>query len=214
MKIMQFDERLFLILNGGSMEKSKILETEINLIPKEEIKEEPVNVFFSRALKTAKITLIAMDLFLAAVFVFSFKLNADLVKVNQEVDAKNSQIQKNLTFEKDFLTTQKRLTVLSASYRTVEKRLPLLSFVEEKIPQDLSLTRLALSTDGNLIISGGALNYTAVAQLIDIIRGDSRFSNMTILSLGRDEKTKEITFSLQAHLGLMPTPTPIPGLGS
>lgn len=196
------------------MEKTKILETEINLIPKEEIKEEPVNKFFSTALKSGKFALVAMDLFLTVVFVLSFKLNADLVKVNLEVDGKNSQIQKNLTFEKDFLTTQKRLTVLSASYQTIEKRLPLLSFVEEKIPQDLSLTRLALSTDGNLIISGGALNYAAVAQLIDIIRGDSRLSNMTILSLGRDEKTKEITFSLQAHLGLMPTPTPIPALGS
>lgn len=196
------------------MEKTKVLETEINLIPKEEIKEEPVNIFFSRALKTAKIALVTMDIFLAAVFVFSFKLNADLTKENLEVDNKNAQIQKNLTFEKDFLTTQKRLTVLSSSYQTIEKRLPLLLFIEEKIPQDLSLTRLALSTDGNLIISGGALNYAAVAQLIDIIRGDSRFSNMTILSLGRDDKTQEITFSLQAHLGLMPTPTPIPALGS
>lgn len=196
------------------MEKANNWEAEINLIPKEEIKEEAVNAFFSRALKTAKISLIVIDLFLAVVFVFSFKLNADLVKENLEVDDKNAQIQKSLTFEKDFLTTQKRLTVLSSSYQTIEKRLPLLSFVEEKIPQDLSLTRLALSTDGNLIVSGGALNYAAVAQLIDIIRGDSRFSNMTILSLGRDEKTKEITFSLQVHLGLMPTPTPLPALGS
>lgn len=197
------------------MEKTNNLETEINLIPKEEIKEEPVNKFFSRALKVGKFTLIAMDLFLAVVFVLSFKLNADLTKINQEVDAKNSQIQKNLTFERDFLTAQKRLAVLSSSYQTIEKRLPLLSFVEEKIPQDLSLTRLALSTDGNFIISGGALNYTAVAQLIDTVRGDSRLSNMAILSLGRNEKTQEITFSLQARIsGPMPTPTPLSALGS
>lgn len=195
------------------MEKKKNLEAEINLVPEEGIKEEPVNKLFSWVLKAGRVAIIVLDLFLVVVFILSFKLNVELVKVNQAVDAKNAQIQKSLTFERDFLKTQKRLTVLSVSYQAIERRLPLLSFIEEKIPQDLSLTRLALSTDGNLIISGGAINYTAVAQLIDTIRNDNRFSNLTILSLGRNEKTESITFSLQAHLGALSAPTPLPALG-
>lgn len=190
--------------------EAKDSNAEINLIPPEAVKEEPAEIWLSRLRKIGRILLVTVDLFLIFVFVLRFRFSTEIAKIGSSIEEKNQEVLAKSSFEKDFLTMQNRLAVLSVSYKAIEKKLPLLSFVEEKVPLDLSLTRLALATDGNLIITGTAVNYAAVAQLTDSLRSDGRFYNLTILSLGRDEKTQTINFSLQVHLGALPSPTPTP----
>lgn len=191
------------------MEKdiAQIQSREINLVPQEEISQEPVNKFFSWSLNVGRYIVIGVELLMIVVWVTRSKFDADVQKMEKMITSKAQVISEDISFQDKFLAIQKKLKVLGATYQSVEKRTPVLEFVEKNIPQDVSLDRFALTADGNVILSGIALNYQAVAQLISAFQADARFGNITILSLTRDEKNNQITFAIQAHLGVLPTPT-------
>lgn len=195
------------------MDKNTALNKEINLVPTEEIAEEPANKFFSWVLTVGRYLVVVSEAFLILIWLGRFKFDVDINDIKEVITTKAKMIESNSSFEQEFLEVQSRLQVADTLIQGSPDHATFFSFLEKNIPLDVTLARFALTKDNNLLLSGSSASYPGVAQLIDAFRADPRFGNIILLSLGRREEDNQITFSLQAHLGIEAVPTPLSAPG-
>lgn len=183
------------------------LESEINLLPEEEIVEEPLNRFFVWALSLGRYILVTVLAASLLVFFARFKLDSDIFELKEVITTKARILAASSQFEEEFLTYQQKLREISKLEQSLTTHFPLLDLIETDIPQEITLNKTTLSSTNQLLISGRAASFLSVSQLQNSLAKDPRFGRVSLISLGREEESGKTIFSLEATLGPLPTPT-------
>lgn len=183
------------------------LKNEINLLPEEEIAEEPLNRFFVWALNLGRYILVVVLAASLLVFFARFRLDSEISDLKEELTTKARILAASSKFEEDFSSLQRKLEQTGKVEQSLTDRLSLLGLIEASIPQEISLERITLSPNRELLLSGSAATFLSVSQFQNALSKDPRLGRVSLTSLGRQEESGKIVFTIEALLGPLPTPT-------
>ena len=183
--------------------------TGINLLPQEEISQKPVNKFVVWALGIGRYIVIFTEAIVLIVFLARFKLDAEILDLKQQMQAKAQLIESLQDFEEEFRLTQTKIKTVESLLSQKSDNAQFLGILEEKTPVDIILTSLS-NREGTVELVGLAEQYASVTQLVEELKKeDQLFSKVVLASLGRvkekgseeNEELGKIHFTIQASLG-------------
>lgn len=176
---------------------------EINLLPQEQLRQEPISKFLRWALTAGRYIVIFTEALVLIVFLARFKLDSDIIDLKQEITAKAQVLKQAQNFEEEFLATQKRLIDVGRLFDNLEPRAPLLTTIEATIPQPITLAELSL-TGSKLQITGVSTDYAAITQWVKLLEAEESLSEVSLDSLQRSTEEAEgdslIQFSISVGL--------------
>lgn len=186
------------------MPESAAQGANINLLPEEQIQQEPISKFLRWALTAGRYIVIFTEAVVLIVFLARFKLDSDIIDLKQEITAKAQVLRQAEDFEKKFLNTQARLQSVSDLVEDLKPRLTLFSTVESTIPKEVILTEFS-QNDAQVKISGETGNYSAVTQWVKLLQGQDGWSEVKLESIqrgaqGEEEGSGLIQFGISANI--------------
>lgn len=161
--------------------------TAINLLPEEQIQQEPVFKFLRWVLTTGRYIVIFTEAAVLVVFLARFKLDSDIIDLKQEITAKAQVLQQAESFEEEFLSTRARLQEVSDLVVGLEPRAPLSATIETTIPKDVTLTEFSQSSE-QVKISGETANYSGVTQWVKLLSEKKGWSEVKLESIQRSSE--------------------------
>jgi Tfp pilus assembly protein PilN len=172
----------------------------INLLPKEEIERTPIGKFLQWALTFGRYIVIFTELIVIIAFIYRFKLDRDLNKVNNEIKQKTAIIESQQEFEHTVRVLQPRLSLVKEIEALTLIPSGLLNELAQIIPLDLVIFDLQANSK-TIMFQGASLSKVGLATFIHGLQTSNSFTNISINSIstkGRDNPT--LNFSLTANL--------------
>jgi len=166
------------------MPKNSAQGTNINLLPEEQLQQEPISKFLRWALTAGRYIVIFTEAVVLVVFLARFKLDSDIIDLKQEITAKAQVLAQAQSFEEEFLSTQARLQSVSKLVDGLTPRASLFSTLEATIPKEITLTDFSQS-DAQIKISGETGNYSAVTQWVKLLQKEEGWSEVKLESIQR-----------------------------
>lgn len=185
----------------------------INLLPEEQIQQEPIPKFLRWVLTAGRYIIIFSEALVLIVFMARFKLDTEIVDLKKEITSKAQVLEQAQGFEKEFLDTQSRFQRVGSLVESLKPRASIFSALETTIPQQITLERFT-QKGGDVEIIGTANDYSAVSRWVALLRKEGRWSQVKLESIQHDD-TQEgenvLSFSILAKSEVsLPAPTSKP----
>lgn len=171
----------------------------VNLLPKENLEESPFGKFLIWALTFGRYIIIFTELIVILAFIFRFKLDRDIQKVNTEVENKLAIVQSQQELEKN-------IRIIQGRYEQAQKIIAE-SNISTSILQELSkitpldLIFVDISVKNNILsLTGLSLSKVGLATFIFGLTNSQLFDNVNISSVSSKENSNEISFSITSNL--------------
>lgn len=175
-------------------------KSEIQLLPEEKLREEPVSAFLEWALTVGRWVVIFTEAIVLFVFLARFKLDSDIQDLKQIILGKTHFVQSASDFEKEFKAVQAKLFQLDGLQKeTSPLKSEIFAKLQELIPLEVSLKKLIL-TKGTFVLSGFSDSYPGVMTFLNGLENEEKFSKITLTNLSRDEETGKISFGIQGEV--------------
>ena len=175
-------------------------KTNINLLPREDLAQNPIGKFLTWALTFGRYIIIFTELIVILAFIFRFKLDLDLQKINSEVERKLAIIQSQKELENNIRLVQSRYGQVQKIQTENKISVKILEELAQITPLDVIFTNLSIKND-TLEIQGVGLSKIGISTFIYKLGLSGLFMDVNIESISsKDKNDNKITFSLTAKL--------------
>lgn len=183
------------------MPKETALPSGIQLLPEEQLREEPLSQFLKWALTFGRYIVVFTEGIVLIVFLSRFWLDSQIIDLKQVITSKAQIVQSAQNFEKEFLVVQAKMQEVKSLQTELFSASPYFSIVEQSIPQQATLTKLTINPDG-VIIQGKTSSYDAVTAFVQALKNKEEFVEVKLSSLSREQLEESgegaITFTIKA----------------
>jgi Tfp pilus assembly protein PilN len=175
-------------------------KSDINLLPKEQFNQGVVGKILNWTLTIGRYIVIITELIVVVAFLFRFSYDMQLSSLREKIDENRQIISSFQDLEIQFRYLQQRVNIAK---EVLGGNLPI-SFVYDQIvsitPQDVYFENLRLGAN-SLTLDGTSLSDVGLVTLLNEIKQNPAFSNVTINSLStKGEKNPSLNFSLKADI--------------
>ncbi len=168
------------------MSKETVLPPGIQLLPEEQLHEEPLSQFLKWALTFGRYIVVFTEGIVLLVFLSRFWLDSQIIDLKQVITGKAQIVQSAQNFEKEFLQVQAKMKILQDLQKEVFSASPYFAIVEETIPQEATLTNLTINPDG-VTIQGKTSSYDVVTAFEQGLKNREEFVEVNLSSLSREQ---------------------------
>lgn len=183
------------------MPKETALPSEIQLLPEDQTREEPLSQFLKWALTFGRYIVIFTEGIVLIIFLSRFWLDSQIIDLKQVITQKAQIVQSAENFEKEFLAVQAKMQKVENLQTELFSASPYFSVIEESIPQEAVLTKLSVNQD-ELLVQGTANSYDVVTAFEQSLKKREEFVETKLSSLGREQLEQgsegAITFTIKA----------------
>ena len=177
------------------MAKSK----SINLLPQEEFDTSIVGRILKWAMGTFRIIVIITEMIVMGAFLSRFWLDAQNSDLNDQIKLFSAQISAQAQFEKQFRSVQTKLSIIKTITQN-QKPTDSLTVITSKLPQDLTLTSVAVQ-NGSIQIKGTAGSEIGIAQYISNLKTEKTFKSVDLGQINSSEGNSSLTvFAIKVTL--------------
>ncbi|MFC1711612.1 PilN domain-containing protein [Patescibacteria group bacterium] len=172
----------------------------INLLPKEQLDSTAVGKFLKWALTFGRYIVIFTELIVIIAFIYRFKLDKDLIKLNSEIEQKSAIITSQQEFENTTRLLQKRLELIKETHLKNLFPSVVLEELARILPLDLVIDDLGVD-NSSVKIKGKALSKEGLSTFFQGLQNSEHFTNINLDSVSsKGKKNPNITFSLSLKL--------------
>jgi hypothetical protein len=165
---------------------------------------EKIYVTFTKwLLSTGRYILVFVELLVLIAFLSRFKLDAEIASTKEAIDNQLPYIESLQAEEVNIRKTQLKLSSIKANGQTNTDYINLLKKISEKVPTDVQITNITLTKDLGKItiqIRGNARNNIDLNSMINAIKTDTSFKEVSLSGVGLDEGL--ITFSISSSTNI------------
>lgn len=164
----------------------KKLEYEINLLPKDPFFNTTLGRFLNWSLNAGRYIVIFTEMVVIVSFASRFVLDRKVHDLNESIHQKQTIIQSQAEFERDFRLAQTKIS----SYQQIDQQSNLVEvfpLLQQIVPDDVRLEKLSIK-QGALSGQGVALSSRAINYFISNMQLSSHFSNINV---GRIESRED-----------------------
>jgi hypothetical protein len=172
--------------------------TSINLLNQDEFSSSATGKFLLWALSIGRYIVVFTELIVILSFLSRFKLDRDLINLNENIARQKAIILSYDTLELDFRHVQNQLALV----KTVRASTPayeILDIFTRIQPNDIKLETLSISPD-SLDISGIALTPQSLSTLVRRLDRDERISGISLEKISSEDQGSTIEFTLTAGI--------------
>lgn len=173
---------------------------EINLLPRDDFERKAIGKFLIWALTVGRWIVVVVELVVILAFLSRFKLDRDIADLYESIRAKQSVIQNNAGFEKDFRQFQSRLVAADTLTKKQLQVVPIVQAVASSLPTEVALTNLAFEED-KVSLTGVSLSENGIKSLVNNLRVSPVLSDISITNIAKQpEMQGAITFKVSAKI--------------
>jgi Tfp pilus assembly protein PilN len=172
----------------------------INLLPNSSFEKSLAGKIFFWALTIGRHIIISIELVTIISFLLRFKLDADLVKLNDSINEKKMIIKTYQNTEQNLIFLQKRLQVIKELKNKQLQAVQKIDAIAKATPKDIYLTNLEIQP-GSLTMAAVSLSDYSLATFLAGLQKSEQFDQLNLdnLSTGGSRKP-EIEFTLKANI--------------
>ncbi len=175
-------------------------QNKINLLPPDEFEKTPLGQFLKWALTIGRYIVIGTELIVIVAFLSRFKLDRDLVNLNEEIKSKMVVIASFEDLEEKTRILQLQLQSIKGAKGKGLETDQLLDFIDENIPLNVFLADLSLNQESGLELEGIALSEVDLATFLNRLEESQLFEKISLESISHGgEEGPEIEFGLKAE---------------
>lgn len=176
------------------------LKKSINLLPKNELEKSPLGKFLNWALTFGRYTVIFTELVVVTAFLFRFKLDLNLAKVNSQIKKNQDIIISYKNLEDNVNQLKKRLAFIKKAEAMTLLPNELLEEMAHLTPQDVVFNEIELKS-GSISFKGKSLSKIGLSTLINGLQSSDKFSQINLQSVSsKGRKSPVIKFSISAKI--------------
>ncbi len=172
----------------------------INLLPQEEFAASTTGRVLHWILSTFRYLVIVTEMVVIGAFISRFYFDSRVADLNEEISQKQDFIKAYSDFEKEFRLTQLKLGIFSQISDKNNEVNPFITEVATRIPNDIRLTKLSVTSNALLDIQGNSLAENSIGQLISNLNDSNYFEDVAILNLDSKSISPFIDFTIQAKV--------------
>lgn len=169
----------------------------INLLPKTEFELSFWGRFLKWALTTGRYIIILTEMVVIMAFLSRFKLDKDLLDLNDRISGKKNILEATFSIEETFLSTQARLEQARAILEQTPQATQLVDRIVEHVPAGVSIKNVGASfTDRKVTVVAEATSEQAVGQLIAALSTDKQWRSLDVGTITADATGINFSFSV------------------
>jgi len=173
---------------------------EINLLPRDDFERKAVGKFLIWALTVGRWIVVVVELVVILAFLSRFKLDRDIADLYESIRAKQSIIENNAPFEKDFRRFQSRLVTADTLTKNQLQAVPIIQAVAASLPTEVVLTNFNFEA-GEVRLSGISLSENGIKSLVNNLKNSTVLSDISITNVAKQEEMQgSITFKALAKV--------------
>ncbi|MFC1649408.1 PilN domain-containing protein [Patescibacteria group bacterium] len=172
----------------------------INLLPREGFDSTVQGRIMAWALSSFRIIVIVTEIVVMIAFISRFFLDAQNADLTEEIQKKTSLISANQSFEKEFKTTQEKLSLYkdATSVRSVPTEV--IDAVVKSLPSDISLDGIVI-TKNDISVVGISPSTQSIQQLIINLESKDPVFDVNLESVERENIDSELlSFSIRGQV--------------
>lgn len=170
---------------------------DINLLPEKGFETTTTGRILAWILSTFRVIVIVTEIIVMIAFLSRFWLDAQNSDLNEKIQQKQAVLAASQNFEKQFKTTQNRLSVFSQLINNQVDSNETLVKIIESLPPDIVLTNI-LITKGSIEISGSTPNEKSIHQLSVNLNSKGNFSGFVPVKISTSlQNTAALDFSIK-----------------
>lgn len=169
----------------------------INLLPQEEFAQSTIGRVLAWLLSTFRIIVIVTEVFVMAVFLSRFWLDARSADLNDLIKQRQAVLAASSEFENEFRSTQEKLKIFSALTAVDEPVTNQLGSASELVPPEIVLISFSIANN-EIKLEGLSPNERGIAQFIANLEASEVFEEVAITQISTDKETQIfLAFSLK-----------------
>lgn len=174
----------------------------INLLPQKKFSEFTTGEkFLTWATGAGKAIIIITQIVVFGVFAARFKLDQDLIALNDEIEEQIAILQIEQEAEDRIRRLQSKLALIKNLRLSQTASAPTLSEFRNILPKTVTLKTLHLQEKRRLLATSATTPaQTGFVQLIDNLKQSPRFADITLTSSSLDPNTNQLVFSLEIEV--------------
>jgi Tfp pilus assembly protein PilN len=166
----------------------------INLLPGQQLDTTSGRVV-SWLLSTFRIIVIFTEFIVVAAFISRFFLDASSNDLTDKIESKKEIISSFSKFEKEFKSTQRRLSIFSSLTSNDKKFTNIVQQISSLLPPDVAITDFTYSM-GKFTLKANSISEQSIAQLISNLKSTNLFSKISVIDIDYRQSNAFISFTL------------------
>lgn len=172
----------------------------INLLPGDKLEKSPLGRFLKWALRFGRYIIVFTELLVMLAFFSRFKLDRDLVELQEEIKKKQNIITASQELEQEFRFLQQRLALIKKYQKQTGSPQLVLDSLGQIIPLDVFLSQLEIDQN-EVFFNGTSLSYAGLATFINGLQKNSVFERVDFNSVSSGgEKDPSLEFKMAVGL--------------
>jgi Tfp pilus assembly protein PilN len=170
--------------------------TSINLLNQDEFSSSATGKFLLWSLSIGRYIVVFTELIVILSFLSRFKLDRDLIDLNEEIARQKAIITAYGNLEPNFRHVQSQLALVK-SVRSQPKAYEILDLFTRIQPADIKLESININDD-ELKTTGIALSPQGLSSFVRRLEADERIHNISLDKIASEDEGLTIEFSLTA----------------
>lgn len=174
-------------------------KTDINLLSRTGIAGKPLGKFLRWSLTYGRYIIITTQIVVLLAFFSRFKLDQDLSDLHSKIEEKANIVEALAPVEDNTRKIQSKLEIIKTleTSRTIYS--DVLKTLADQTPADIAIQKININ-DSDLTVSATAVNNSAFANFLNLVRRISYFKQITLNQVSKSVNGESIDFFLSMEI--------------
>jgi len=169
----------------------------VNLLPRDAFTNSTIGHILTWSLSTGRYIVVFTEMIVILTFLSRFTLDRKLTDLNETILKQQAVVESFGDLEPKVRNIQKK-TEFIRQFNSRVKVLDLLDFLDANTPETITLDKLSVRAD-SFSLESVAYSPLVLNTFVNTLRGDPRFSDVSLGQISTTEKESGISFSISAQ---------------
>lgn len=170
----------------------------INLLPKTEFEASFWGRFLKWALTAGRYIIIITEMVVIMAFLSRFKLDKDLLDLNDSISGKKNILEATYQIEVNFRSVQDRINLPKTILDSTPTSSDLLNKITTTVPDGLVLQSVGIDfSDHKVAIAAAAISEQQLEQYLSVLSADKLWKSVDVQDLAADGSNVKFSLNLE-----------------